>query len=265
MLPGRGRSCSGYAIGYIPQKWPTWDSFANATLEDVYGLGLKTAQRYDAEEVHNVLLTNQGTEKFTESELPGTAQWAPVFGIALGDFNADGNLDAFLANNFTYPQPEAGRWSTGYGVVLQGDGKGGFKDLWPADSGLRIWQDARSAVAGDFNKDGLLDLAVSVSNGKPVIALANKGLDSGSGFWVQLTGRGRNSAGIGATVKATLASGKSLLRAVQAGSGYLGSYSGPLHFGVPAGDSVTAVEVTWPGGQKQSAQASGGEIQIKQD
>lgn len=265
MLPGRGRSCSGYAIGYIPQKWPTWDSFANATLEDVYGTGLGAAERFDAEEVHNILLTNNGDGSFTGTELPGSAQWAPVFGIAVGDFDADGNLDAFLANNFTFPQPEAGCWSTGYGVLLQGDGKGGFKDLWPEESGLRIWQDARTALAADFNGDLRLDLAVSVSNGKPVVALAQERASGGAGLAVRLAGKGRNTSGVGSTVTAVLASGKRLTRIVQAGSGYLGSYCGPVHFGLPAGEQVAAVEVVWPGGAKQTSTVTGSLVEIAQD
>ena len=130
-MPGRGRSCSGYAISYIPQKWPTWTQFANATLEEVYGPGLKTAERYDAKTVASDVLINDGAGKFTATHLPGTAQLGAGFGIGVGDFNCDGNLDAFLGNNFAEPQPEAGNWQTGYGVLLIGDGAGGFRDASP--------------------------------------------------------------------------------------------------------------------------------------
>src|SRR5205085_6366535 len=60
MLPGRGRSCSGHAIGYIAEKWPTWHSFADATFADVYGPGMKSATRYDADELHSEVLLNDG-------------------------------------------------------------------------------------------------------------------------------------------------------------------------------------------------------------
>jgi enediyne biosynthesis protein E4 len=264
MLPGRGRSCSGYAIGYIPQKWPTWESFANASLEDVYGTGLEKAERFDAEEVRSLLLVNDGSGAFAQQELPGTAQWAPAFGVAVGDFNTDGNLDACLANNFTYPQPEAGRWSTGYGVVLIGDGTGGFKDLGPRDSGVSAWRDSRSCIPADFNNDGSLDLLISVSNGHPMLELNKQMPASGSVLQVRLHGKGKNPDAVGATVVAVLQSGKRLVRVVQAGSGYLGSYTGLLHFGLPAGDAAKTIEVTWPGGDKQTAEATGAVVDITQ-
>ena len=173
-MPGRGRSCSGYAISYIPQKWPSWTEFASATLEDVYGPGLKTAQKFEAKSMASDVLLNDGTGKFSATHLPGTAQWAPAFGVGVGDFNCDGALDAFVGNNFNKPQPEAGNWQTGYGVLLLGDGAGGFKDVSPQESGLHLWTDNRSVIAADFTGDQQLDLAVSMSDAQAQLGRARR-------------------------------------------------------------------------------------------
>ena len=63
MLPGRGRSCSGYAIGYIPKKFPTWDSFASATLEEVYGHKLGSAEKFEARVMRSQLIVNNGNKQ----------------------------------------------------------------------------------------------------------------------------------------------------------------------------------------------------------
>jgi hypothetical protein len=254
MLPGRGRSCSGYAINYIPKKFPTWSEFADASFEDVYGAKLDEAERYDAVDLHSMLLTNDGSGAFTATNLPGSANWAPVWGVAVGDFNLDGNLDAFLTNNFYGTQPETGRWNPGYGVVMIGDGKGGFKDLGPQESGLSLWWDTRGVVPADFNGDGALDLVISASNDSPTIALAMpEQTAGGKGLAVTLTGKAPNTLGVGAKLALTLDNGTVLTRTVQAGSGYLSSYNGPQHFGIPAGASATSLKVTWADGSTSDA------------
>jgi hypothetical protein len=266
MLPGRGRSCSGYAIDYIPQKFPTWESFANAKLEDVYGAGLGSAQKYEAEKVESVLLTGDGTGKFTETDLPGSSQWAPVFGIGVGDYDCDGNLDVFLGNNFRFTQPETGHWQTGYGSLLLGDGKGGFSAPEPHAAGIYMPTDNRGVVPADLNGDGQLDLVVSMSDAPAQVALRQKPASGGgTGLVVTLKGKGPNSAGVGARLTLKLSDGRSLTRVVEAGSGYLSSYSGPVHFGVPAGVTASELTVTWPDGTAStSTELSSGMATVEQ-
>jgi hypothetical protein len=265
MLPGRGRSCSGYAISYIPQKFPTWTDFSNATLEQVYGDGLATAERYDATKIESVLLLGDGHGKFTSSDLPGTAQWAPVFGIGVGDFNCDGNLDLFLGDNFHRTQPETGNWQTGYGSVLLGDGKGGFDALEPHAAGISMPEDNRGVIPADYNGDGQLDLLVSMSDAPAQVALRQKSASGGTGLEVTLQGKAPNTAGIGAKLALKLSDGRTLYRIVQAGQGYLSSYCGPVHFGVPAGVTASELDVTWPDGSAgKSTDLASGKATLKQ-
>jgi hypothetical protein len=264
-MPGRGRSCSGYAIGYIPQRFPTWTSFSNATLDDVYGAGLAGAQKFEATLLTSEVLLNDGTGKFTAEKLPGTAQWAPVFGIAVADFNCDGNLDAFLGNNFNKPQPETGNWQTGYGVLLLGDGKGAFKDVDPEQSGLHLWSDNRSVLAADFTGDQLPDLAVSMSDAQAQLGTRSSEGLAGTPLLVTLTGKAPNTAGIGAQLELELSDGRKLVRTVQAGQGYLGSNSGPQQFALPTDTTASKLTVTWPdGSQTTNTEFSGNLLNVQQ-
>jgi len=166
----------------------------------------------------------------------------------VGDFNNDGNLDAWLNENYRNTQPEETRWVCGYGTLMLGDGNGSFTCIEPLDSGLRVNAEARGAVAADMNQDGSLDLVLSVSNSNPQIAWGMPDNSRGSGLSVSLAGSLGNPGGVGASLALELSDGRTMHREVQAGHTYLSSYVGPLHFGIPAGSSPAKLTISWPGG-----------------
>lgn len=85
-------------------------------------------------------------------------------GVAVGDFNGDGELDVATANGFS---PQGGMVA-----VLLGDGKGGFnKPVTYVVNGS-----PNAIVAADLNRDGRLDLVVSpgdVGAYGPTVLLGN--------------------------------------------------------------------------------------------
>ena len=248
LLPGRGRSCSGYAISTIPERFPTWSMFADASLEEIYGPIDQVAEKYTFDYIANAFFENDGTGGFTMQELPIMAQLSCDFGIAVGDFNNDGNLDAWLNENYRNTQPEETRWVCGYGTLLLGNGRGSFECVEPLDSGLRVNAEGRGAVAADLNQDGSLDLVLSVSSASPQIGWGIPENSPGSGLLVSLQGPAGNPAGVGAKLALELSDGRVLYREVQAGHTYLSSYIGPIHFGIPEGSTARKLSVSWPGG-----------------
>ena len=89
--------------------------------------------------------------------------------IAAGDFNSDGKVDLATAS----------RSNTGGGTVatLLGDGTGGFGTASEVNlsSTQTVVRDPHAIVAGDFNKDGNLDLATANYASKNISVLLGDG------------------------------------------------------------------------------------------
>jgi hypothetical protein len=89
----------------------------------------------------------QADRSFRFSALPREAQIAPVNAIVARDLDGDDQLDLLLVGNHFGPEPTTGRFDGGLGLVLKGDGKGGFTALSAAESGVLVTGEARAAVA----------------------------------------------------------------------------------------------------------------------
>lgn len=158
-IPVRNREFLSTLFGDLPVRFPNHTAYSQSNSRAV--LGGDGAKLLVADEVRScVFLRRQG--KFVKSPLPQEAQWAPVSGIAAGDFNGDGKPDLFLAQNRFALRKEDTAADAGAGCVLVGDGRGGFRSSEAIERGnWRIHGEQRGVAAGDFNKDGRIDLVVS--------------------------------------------------------------------------------------------------------
>ena len=109
LLPERGRSCSTLAMPSLSEKFPTYRKFASATLKDIFSeKGLADAYSLSASHLASSIFINDGSGNFEVRELPRLAQISPSMGVVVQDFDADGNLDIVLAQNFYPNQIETG-------------------------------------------------------------------------------------------------------------------------------------------------------------
>lgn len=147
LLPVRGRSKLAYAFGWLPRKFPTYRAFANATVEDIFGADrLAAVRRLEVNELASGVFVQQADGRFAFAELPRWAQLGPINAIAVADLTGDGVTDLFCAGNHFGPEPNTGRFDGSLGVLLRGDGRGGFVALSPAEAGIAVAGEVRAAV-----------------------------------------------------------------------------------------------------------------------
>jgi enediyne biosynthesis protein E4 len=147
-------------------KFPTFGQFARAGINDL----LTEAERKDAmilefNYASSSYLQNVGGGQFSISALPIEAQFAPVFGMYADDVNQDGNLDVVLVGNDFGCELLQGRQDALNGLVLSGNGAGGFVPMPLAKSGFCVPADAKSVVRVS-DATGRSTLIVSQNKGK---------------------------------------------------------------------------------------------------
>ncbi|MDW8310686.1 MAG: VCBS repeat-containing protein, partial [Verrucomicrobiales bacterium] len=91
--------------------------YARVSVEELLGDHLAAAKRLHAAWLESTVFLNRG-EGFEIRSLPAEAQWAPAFGLCVGDADGDGHDDLFLAQNFFAVQPETPRYDAGRGLWL---------------------------------------------------------------------------------------------------------------------------------------------------
>lgn len=135
-------------------------------------------------------------------------------------------------------------------------GNGQFMDV-ARPTGSDGIKDGRGVAIADFNGDGRLDLVMNNNNQFPTVYL-NEVARSGNSVVIRLEGGPQPTTGImhtnrdavGAQVRLKIA-GKTMMRQVEAGSGFAAEGMLPIHFGVGNATSIEAVEITWPSGLVQ--------------
>src|SRR5207253_9854321 len=132
------------ALPYRRPRYPRYADYAGQTVTDSFSAAeLAGATVKQAHTFATALVRNNGDGSFTLSPLPLEAQLAPVYGILAQDVDGDGKPDLLLAGNFDGVQPEIGRMSASYGLVLRGDGRGRFTPVPAVHSGIVVPGQAR--------------------------------------------------------------------------------------------------------------------------
>lgn len=211
-VPIKGHRLLTMGLPYLREKYPTREKFGAAGVEEMIGPALAKAQVVKATELRTMLFIRQGTG-FVARPLPEAVQFSPAFGLAVADYNLDGNEDVFVAQNFFGTPLDTPRSDAGTGLVLLGDGKGGFQVLDPEQSGVTMSGEGRAVAVSDYDHDGRPDVAATQNSGLTQVYKNQIGL---RGVRVILQGPPTNPAGIGSKIRAP----KGPLREIRSGEGY---------------------------------------------
>ena len=167
-FPLRGRSCSSQQVPVIKDKFPSYNIFASAKLEDVYGEeNLEKALHYSAQTFASVFIKNNNGQ-FELSPLPNEAQISSINDFLIRDFNDDKKLDILLAGNLFPAEIETPRNDAGIGLLLYGDGNGNWRPVHATESNIYLPFDVKKIrITGDWILFGVNDgplQVVSFSN-----------------------------------------------------------------------------------------------------
>ena len=207
------------------------------------------------------LYHNDGSGLFTDeaatSGIGKLSAQSLTFATFFFDYDLDGLLDVFAANghvsddiavvqpNVKYAQPPH---------VFHNKGKKKFEEV-TAKLGKAMQRAivGRGAAYGDFDNDGDLDLLITSNNGQARL-LRNDNANQNDLLKVKLVGGKANRDGIGATVTVKTSKGAKQEQMVRTGSSYASQSELPLVFGLGTPDETLTltVEITWPGGQRDS-------------
>ena len=255
-------------------------SKSNITWEDSYIQGTKSDYIWG-----NALYHNLGEGKFEEvSDRMNVETYWP-WGPSVGDLNADGWEDIFIASGMSYPYRyginslllnDRGQKFVDAEFVLGVEPRQSLYTPWfeidcsdPAerqaqeklDSKVCVGQSgksvimaprsSRSSVIFDLDNDGDLDIVTNDFNSEPQVLVSDLAQQKRI-HWLKivLEGTTSNRNGLGATVRVR-AGAHTYTKYNDGKSGYLSQSALPLYFGLGEVDKVERVEVDWPSGRKQ--------------
>jgi hypothetical protein len=232
----------------------------------------------------NTFFLKEGPGTFREvSDAINAENYCP-WGPSVGDLNADGYDDTFIASGMNYPfrymvntvrLNDRGRQFVDAEFVLgieprkpgvampwfELDASGrdrGHPDAAGATGRVTVWgaRGTRSAVIFDIDRDGDLDIVTNEFNAAPMVLVSNLSEKTRVRYLeVKLTGTASNRDGLGAVVKVT-AGGSTYTKVMDGNSGYLSHSLLPLYFGLGVAEAVDRIDVVWPSGRTQTVQSA---------
>ncbi len=195
------------------------------------------------------LFRNKGGKSFNEitwsTKLGPLSRNISGWSIGFIDYNNDGWKDIYSANGDVDNLSATSRQRD---TMFENEDGRIFRDVTEQmgpDFAVAGYQ--RGSAFVDLNNDGFMDLVVTSLGQKPRIMM-NNALVKNHWIMFNLRGHKSNRDGIGATIKVTTGSGRTLYNHVTTSVGFMSSSDRRAHFGLGVETKIDYVEIRWPSG-----------------
>jgi hypothetical protein len=213
------------------RAYPTYVRYGLTTVDEFLSEeDRKGATIYQASHFASSYLRNDGGGKFTMQPLPLQAQLGPLYGLLTTDADGDGHLDLLAVGNRYAAEVFTGRYDALVGLLLKGNGKGGFAPVPLERSGFFVDGDAKG-IARVMDHEGTPLLLVT-SNRDSLRTFRPTGIRKGRPWVVSLQPDD-------AWVEITYPDGRKRKEEMYYGSTYLSQSSRSVT--VPAGAVAVAI------------------------
>jgi hypothetical protein len=123
-------------LPYHKKKYSAYASMAGLTIDEIFGKKLDSFALFEAYSLASTALINDGQGHFHPAPLPYPMQWSPIFAFAHTDLDGDQKPDLLTGGDFFGVQPFEGRYDAMPLAMYKGDGRGGFKTMFPLPAPL---------------------------------------------------------------------------------------------------------------------------------
>ncbi len=156
-FPALGRDDITRQLFSLKKRFDNFKKYAVSSMDEILTPEQRNgALRLKATMLQSCYLRNEGGGKFTMIPLPIEAQFSVINGMVVDDYDGDGNLDLLMNGNDYSTSVGIGQYDAFYGLLLKGDGAGGFKSMSMLQSGVCIPGNGKALVKLTGAKDKYL-------------------------------------------------------------------------------------------------------------
>jgi enediyne biosynthesis protein E4 len=131
----------------IRKQFNRYHAYAAANWEDFFTKEKREqALKHEMKNLRTCWWKNDGKGNFTRMEFPEEVQFSTVQAIDAHDITGNGLPELIMAGNYYPWRIQWGQMDASYGWVLENNGKGKFRVMYPAESGFWAGGDVRSMV-----------------------------------------------------------------------------------------------------------------------
>ncbi|HKK43870.1 MAG TPA: VCBS repeat-containing protein, partial [Bacteroidales bacterium] len=170
--PSMGRDDIIREMIQMRSRFQNYKSLAGTTIDNLF-----SEEQHDkalvlkANYLQSSFIRNDGNNSFSIIPLPSQAQLSALNGMIADDLNSDGNLDILVNTNDYSTEVMTGRYDALNGLVMLGNGHGGFHPLSIAESGIFLPGNGKSMVKIKGAGESYLVAAASNRGPLKIVAL----------------------------------------------------------------------------------------------